>query len=628
MPVIGFLGSATAKQWAPLMGAFLEGLSEAEIVVGRDVTIEYRWAEGQYDRLPALAASLVQRQVSVIAALTTPSAVAAKAATGTIPIVFSTIGDPVQIGLVASLRRPGGNITGATYLNVEVGPKLLELLHEVVPTATTVAALVNPTNPNAEILSNSLQVAAGTLGLELHVLKASTERDINTAFETLIQQRVGGLVVPSDVFLITHEEQLAALALRHRVPAISQTRAFAAAGGLMSYAGSALGAYRQAGAYTGRVLKGEKPADLPVQQTTKVELIVNLKTAKALGLDRPASAARPRRRGDRVKRREFITLLGGAAAAWPLAARAQQPERVRRIGVLMYLAADDAEGQARLAAFAQALKQLGWSDGRNLRIDTRWATADDIRRHAAELAALAPDVLVAGTGTATVAPLLQATRTVPIVFVTVIDPVGAGFVASLARPGGNATGFTIYEYSMSGKWLELLKEIAPRVTRAAVLRDPAVASGIGQFGAVQAVAPSLGVELSPVDVRDAGEIERAVTAFARGLNGGLIVTASALAIVHRELIIALAARHELPAVYPGRFFVTAGGLISYGPDLIDQYPPRGRLRRSHPQGREAGRPAGAGADQVRAGRSTSRPPRRSASTCRRRVLARADEVIE
>ena len=301
-----------------------------------------------------------------------------------------------------------------------------------------------------------------------------------------------------------------------------------------------------------------------------------------------------------MKRREFITLLGGAAAAWPLAARAQQAERMRRIGVLMYPAADDAEGQARLAAFTQALKQLGWSDGRNLRIDTRWATADDIRRHAAELAALAPDVLVAATGTATVAPLLQATRTVPIVFVTVIDPVGAGFVASLARPGGNATGFTIYEYSMSGKWLELLKEIAPRVTRAAVLRDPAVASGIGQFGAVQIVAPSLGVELSPVDVRDAGEIERAVAAFASGLNGGLIVTASASANVHRDLIATLAARHKLPAVYPGRFYVTAGGLISYG--RSDRpVPPRGRLRRSHPQGREAGRPAGAGADQIRAG---------------------------
>ena len=256
-----------------------------------------------------------------------------------------------------------------------------------------------------------------------------------------------------------------------------------------------------------------------------------------------------------MKRREFITFLGGGAAvAWPLAARAQQPERVRRIGVLMASAADDSECQARIAAFLQGLQQLGWADGRNVRIDTRWATtdADDIRRHAAELAALAPDVLVAATGTVTAAPLLQATRTVPIVFVQVIDPVGAGFVVSLARPGGNATGFTIYEYGMSGKWLELLKEIAPSMARAAVLRDPAIASGIGQFAAAQAVAPSLGVELSPVDVRDAGEIERAVTAFARSPNGGLIVTASALATRHRDLIIALAARHRLPAVYSYR----------------------------------------------------------------------------
>jgi ABC-type uncharacterized transport system substrate-binding protein len=273
----------------------------------------------------------------------------------------------------------------------------------------------------------------------------------------------------------------------------------------------------------------------------------------------------------KIKRREFITLLGGAAAAWPLGARAQQGERMRRVGVLWYLAADDAEGQARLAAFAQALRQSGWSEGRNLRIDTRWSTAGDVHRHAAELVALAPDALVAATGTATVAPLLQATRSVPIVFVTVVDPVGAGFVASLARPGGNATGFTIYEYSMSGKWLELLKEIAPRVTRAAVLRDPAVASGIGQFGAVQIVAPSLGVEVTPVDIRDAGEIERAVSAFASGSNGGLIVTGSAGAIAHRELIATLAARHRLPAVYPARYSLKAGGLVSYGPDLLDQF---------------------------------------------------------
>jgi putative tryptophan/tyrosine transport system substrate-binding protein len=272
-----------------------------------------------------------------------------------------------------------------------------------------------------------------------------------------------------------------------------------------------------------------------------------------------------------MRRREFITLIGGAAAAWPLAARAQQVERMRRIGVLWYLGADDAEGQARLAAFAHALKQLGWSEGGNLRIESRWATADNIRRHAAELAALAPDVLVAATGTATVAPLLQATRTVPIVFTIVIDPVGAGFVASLARPGGNATGFLMFEYGLSGKWLELLKQIAPGVVRAAVLRDPGVASGIGQFAAVQAVAPSLGVELSPVDARDAPEIERAVTVFARSGNSGLIVTPSPVASRHRELITVLAARHKLPAVYAFRFYVTAGGLISYGPDTIDQY---------------------------------------------------------
>jgi putative ABC transport system substrate-binding protein len=272
-----------------------------------------------------------------------------------------------------------------------------------------------------------------------------------------------------------------------------------------------------------------------------------------------------------MKRREFITLLGGAVAAWPLAARAQQGQRVRRIGVLMYMPADDAEGQARLAALSEALQQLGWSEGRNLRIDTRWANADDIRRHATELAALPADVLVGGTGTATAAPLLQATRTVPIVFVTVIDPVGAGFVASLAQPGGNATGFTIYEYGMSGKWLELLKEIAPSVTRAAVLRDPAVVSGIGQFGAIQAVAPSLGMELSPVDVRDASEIERGVTAFARRSNGGLIVTGTPLAFVHRDLIISLANQHRLPSVYWHRRFVPSGGLVSYGPDTIDPF---------------------------------------------------------
>jgi putative tryptophan/tyrosine transport system substrate-binding protein len=271
-----------------------------------------------------------------------------------------------------------------------------------------------------------------------------------------------------------------------------------------------------------------------------------------------------------MRRREFITLLGGAAAAWPLAVRAQQPERMRRIGVLMNV--DDADQRASYAAFLQVLQQLGWIDGHNVRIDTRWAGghASDIRRQAADLAAHAPDILFA-TGTASMAPLLEVTRTLPIVFVNVADPVGAGFVDSMAQPGGNVTGFVQFEYTLSGKWLELLKQIAPGLTRAAVLRDPAITSGVGQFAVIQAVAPSLGMEVRAINVRDAGEIERAVTAFASSPNGGLILTASALAVAHRELIIKLAAQHKLPAVYYRRYYVASGGLISYGYDVLQQY---------------------------------------------------------
>jgi putative tryptophan/tyrosine transport system substrate-binding protein len=273
-----------------------------------------------------------------------------------------------------------------------------------------------------------------------------------------------------------------------------------------------------------------------------------------------------------VRRREFITLIGGAAVAWPLAARAQQVERVRRIGVLLPATADDPAFQARLAAFHQGLALLDWTIGRNVRIDTRFATtnAAEIRRHAAELVALAPDIILAHGG-ATVGPLLQATRSVPIVFPVIGDPVAAGYVDSLARPGGNATGFMTFEFSLSGKWLELLKEIAPRVTRAAVLRDPTQGTGTSQFAVIQAMAPSLRVEVNPVNMSDAGEIERAVAAFARSPNGGLIVTPSGPAFVHRDLLITLAARHKLPAVYNERSFVAAGGLVSYGANEVDQY---------------------------------------------------------
>jgi ABC-type uncharacterized transport system substrate-binding protein len=274
-----------------------------------------------------------------------------------------------------------------------------------------------------------------------------------------------------------------------------------------------------------------------------------------------------------IGRRKFLATLGGAAVAWPLAARAQQREGMRRIGVLMPLAADDPEAQARTTAFVQELAQVGWIAGRNVLIDNRWSAGDSERvcRYVAELVALAPDVIVTGS-TVSVAALIEATRTVPIVFAGIPDPVGAGFINNLSRPGGNVTGFLLFEYGLSAKWLEMLKQIAPQTARVAVIRESAaIASGAGQFAAIQTAAPSVGVEVSPINVRAAGEIEPGVTAFARSPNGGLIVTGGPLMVAHRDLMVALAARHRLPAVYTARFFVTGGGLISYGPDRVDRW---------------------------------------------------------
>jgi putative tryptophan/tyrosine transport system substrate-binding protein len=273
-----------------------------------------------------------------------------------------------------------------------------------------------------------------------------------------------------------------------------------------------------------------------------------------------------------LRRRQFITLIGGAAVAWPLAARGQQSDRTRRIGVLIQVTEGDPQARIEVAAFLRKLQELGWSEGRNLLIDIRWGggDADRIRKFAVEIVALAPEVILAPGGTV-VGALQQASRTVPIVFVNVTDPVGRGYVGSLAQPGGNATGFTSFEFEMGGKWLEVLKEIAPQVTRAAVLRDPIITAGIGYLAAIHALAPSIGVQVAPIDVRHTSDLERAVAAFARTSNGGLIVTADPAAIVHREAIITLAARHRLPAIYPYRFFVTGGGLVSYGLNNIEQF---------------------------------------------------------
>ena len=289
MPVVGFLNVASTDGYRPMVTAFRQGLQESGYVEGRNVAIEFRWAEGQSDRLPAMAADLVHRPVTVIAAISAPAALVAKAATTTIPIVFETAFDPVRLGLVSSLNQPGGNVTGVTSLTMEVAPKRLELLHELIPTARVVALLVNPTDPApaAETNTRELQAAAHSLGLELHVLNASSERDFDAVFAKLIQLRAGGLVIGSHAFFTARSEQLAALTLRHAVPTVYQNRRFVAAGGLVSYGGSITDSYRLAGVYTGRILKGEKPADLPVQQGTKVELYINLKTAKALGITVP-----------------------------------------------------------------------------------------------------------------------------------------------------------------------------------------------------------------------------------------------------------------------------------------------------------------------------------------------------
>jgi putative ABC transport system substrate-binding protein len=289
-PVIGFLNVASADGYRPMMAAFRQGLQESGYVDGQNVTIEYRWAEGRTDRLQEMAADLVHRKVTVIAATTAPAALAAKAATTTIPIVFETAGDPVRLGLVASLSRPGGNLTGVTQLNMELMPKRLELMHELVPTATVIPLLVNPSNPAlAEIVLRASQAAAQTLGLKLHVLNASSERDFDGVFANVIQLRAGGLVIGADAVFTSRQEQIAALALRHAVPTVYETRGFVAAGGLASYGGAIADAYRLAGVYAARILNGEKPGELPVQQATKVELFVNLKTAKALGITVPTA---------------------------------------------------------------------------------------------------------------------------------------------------------------------------------------------------------------------------------------------------------------------------------------------------------------------------------------------------
>src|SRR5262245_25157358 len=485
----------------PQRVAFEQRLRELGYSEGQNLVIEYINAPDRPDRIDEAARELVQRNVDIIVLENHITLKSVMSATSTLPIVIiATSFDPVALGVVASIARPGGNITGFYVRRPELVEKQIGLLAETFPGRTRLGVIWDAVSGEA---FPAVERTAIALRWGLEPLKLEhPPYDFVAAFRSLAQRGAQMVLVLHSGLFTEDRSHIAALALQHGLPSMFTDKIYAEAGGLMSYGPDLSIAFRRAADYVDRIAKGAKPADLPIEQPTSFVLTLNLKTARALSLDVPP------------------TLLA-RAAAWPLVARAQQGERMRRIGILLPAAADDSRLQAWVGAFLQGLALSGWTIGRNVRIDTRWAGADaaEIRRHAAELVALAPDVILA-QGASAVGPLLQATRTVPIVFPVVVDPVGAGFVDSLAQPGRNATGFMSFEFSLGGKWLDLLKQIAPGVTRVAVLQDPTLPAGLGQLGAIQTAAPSFGVELRPADVRDAGDIERAVTAFARSSNGG------------------------------------------------------------------------------------------------------------
>ena len=519
-------------------------------------------------RLPVLAAELVRRHVTMITAGGNRPAQAAKKATATIPIVFTSGADPVRSGLVASLSRPGGNLTGISFIAAEMAVKRLELMHELLPQARAIAMIVNPNFAGAETEMAEVETAGRIFGLQTRRLAASSTGELDAAFATLGQQRVDAVMVGTDGFFIDRRDQIAALATRYKVAGIFPFPDFPAAGGLMSYGASRADGYRQAGVYTGRVLKGAKPADLPIMQPTKFELVINLEAAKAIGLTISPVDARPRRRGDRMKRREFITLLGGAAA-WPLAARAQQPA----MPVIGFLGASSPETNAdSLRAFHLGLKETGYVEGDNVTILYRWAEShlDRLPELAADLARRRVSVL-ANFGNAPALAAKAATTTVPIVFAVSEDPVKFGLVASLARPGGNLTGVNFLSAELAAKRLELLRELVPGAVKVAVLVDPAVSPTATTLQEVEMAAGAMGLQIQILNASSSGEINTAFATLARERPDALFVGPGFLFTSRRVQLVNLAALHKVPATYSHRQYPEIGGLMSYGTNYLDVY---------------------------------------------------------
>jgi len=580
LPVIGYLSFTSPDERPTLLTAFLQGLEQAGYLVGRDVKVEYRSAGGHYERLPALAAELVKLPVAVIAATGGEvSARAAKGATSQIPIVFTTGSDPVSAGLVAAINRPGGNVTGVNLLGYDLDAKRLQLLHELLPHVSTIGVLVLASNPAIPQALKDMQAAADVIGRHLVILNAATDAELDSAFASLLPQGIGALLITTSPFFEGSRDRLVALAERYRMPVFYPWREYVTVGGLISYGTSFTESYRQAGLYVGRILKGESPADLPVVQATKFELLVNLKTAKTLGLTVPNTLSCRRRRGDRVttsiKRREFISRLGGAAAmtslSWPLAARAQQPGKLPMVG---FIRDGSADASARLvAAFRKGLNETGTIEGQNVTVEYHW-----LEGHYDRLPALLADLIrrpvavIAAPGNTVALTAKAATATIPIVFGVGEDPVQLGLVTSLARPGGNATGINFFAQEVTAKRLRLLHDLVPKAVRVAVLVNPANASiAEATLRDVQEAAPAIGLQIQILNAATIGEIDAAFASLAREHPDALLVAGDGFFTSRAVQFATLTARDRIPAAYAVRELVAAGGLMSYGTDLADMF---------------------------------------------------------
>ena len=501
-------------------------------------------------------------------------AIAAKAATTTIPIVFLVPEDPVRLGLVASLSRPESNLTGVNFFFGELVAKRLELLRELVPAMANLAVFVNPANPaRAEFLVREVELAGRAMGLQVQVFNASTTSELNAAFATFARQRPDVLFVSPDPFFVVRRVQLANLAARYAIPTSFSARDYVEVGGLMSYGTNVDDAYRQVGVYAGRVLKGAKPADLPVVQSSKFELVINAQDRTDARPRNSAVAARPHRRGDRVRRREFITLLGGAAAAWPFAVRAQQGQRVRRLGVLWPGAS--APAPPRLKLFREGLREAGYIEGHNLTIELRYSRrgAQYLPELAAELVRLDVEVIQA-SGDFAPKVAQKATGTIPILAFT-DDVLGADLVSSLSRPGGNTTGLTILSPELSVKRLEILSEIVPGLSRVAALWDPT--SGNSQVSMTEIAARAKNIQLQVLKVQHRDDLAEAFAAARNAEAQALNIFASPFLSSLSGEIIGVSAAQRLPAIYQWKEHVESGGLVSYGPSLVQLWRQAGTI---------------------------------------------------